>query len=100
MSRAGHARGGRPRGTVGAVRRALLQAVQAGLSDSAEFLAAHTGWPPAQVRATLKEMARAGEVHRPAARHVPGVRGSVSAPVLPPQPPALDALAFARQVWR
>ena len=95
--------GGRPRGSVGPVRAALLRAVGEGLSGPLDVLAAHTGWPPEKVRTAVKEMRRAGELPAPTRLEVVGRRGQ------PPgcygaarvsSPDSINALAFAQQVWR
>jgi hypothetical protein len=93
--------GGRPRGSVGPVRAALLRAIGEGLSGPLDVLAAHTGWPPERVRTAVKEMRRAQELPTPERVAQPGRGGQppgcyglrdVSKPV--------NALAFAQQVWR
>lgn len=93
--------GGRPRGSVGPVRAALLRAIGDGLSGPLDVLAAHTGWPPERVRTAVYEMRRAGELPEPVRQAPTGRRGQppgcyglrdVQAPV--------NALAFAQQVWR
>lgn len=93
--------GGRPRGSVGPVRAALLRAIGDGLSGPLDVLAAHTGWPPERVRTAVAEMRRAGELPAPErvaqagrAGQPPGCYG-LRAVVQP-----VNALAFAQQVWR
>lgn len=93
--------GGRPRGSVGPVRAALMRAIGEGLSGPLDVLAAHTGWPPERVRTAVKEMRRAGELAIPERMEQPGRPG---------QPPGcyglrevvqpVNALAFAQQAWR
>ena len=93
--------GGRPRGSVGPVRAALMRAIGEGLSGPLDALAAHTGWPPERVRIAVKEMRRAGELPAPVRVAQPG-RGH--------QPPGcyglrevaqpVNALAFTQQAWR
>ena len=92
---------GRPRG---ALRQSLARVIASGLSGCAEQLAAHTGWPPEAVRRTLWEMARAGEAQN-LARPAPGRFGRApgvfaQAADASASPAAVDALAFARSVWR
>lgn len=92
---------GRPRGSVGPVRAALMRAIGEGLSGPLDVLAAHTGWPPERVRIAVKEMRAAGELPEPERVSVAGQRG---------QPPGcyglrevaqpINALAFTQQAWR
>lgn len=94
------ARSGRPRGTCGPVRAALARALAAGLSGPLDVLAAHTGWPPEQVRKAVKEMRRAGELGMPA-RQASGQRGQPQGVYAVGQPKQhLDVLAFASTAWR
>jgi len=93
--------GGRPRGSVGPVRAALLRAIGEGLSGPLDVLAAHTGWSPERVRTAVKEMRRAQELPTPERLAQPGRGG---------QPPGcyglrevaqpINALAFTQQAWR
>ena len=93
--------GGRPRGSVGPVRAALMRAIGDGLSGPLDVLAAHSGWPPERVRTAVKEMRRARELPAPERVAQPGRGGQ------PPRcyglrdvPQPVNALAFAQQVWR
>lgn len=90
-------RRGRPRSPV---REALTDAIAGGLVGSLELLAAHTGWPPAQVRSAIYEMARAGHAQLRDREHT-GKRGQrrgvYGAPIAAG---GIDSLEFARQVWR
>lgn len=90
-------RRGRPRGPV---REALTRAIAGGLVGPLDLLAAHTGWPPEQVRRAMKEMSRAGhaQLHE---RQPTGKRGQPRGVFGLPRPEqAVDALAFARTAWR
>lgn len=92
--------GGRPRGTCGPVRQALMRAIGDGLAGTAEALAAATGWPPEHVRRTLWDMARAGDAALQAREQTgrggnpPGLYGR------PVQAQSVDALAHIQQAWR
>lgn len=96
MSGAGKPRG-RPRSPV---REALTSAIAGGLVGSLDLLAERTGWPPAKVRSAIYEMARAGHVQLHGRQRTgrrgqqPGVFGGPCAPA------QVNALEFARQVWR
>ena len=93
--------GGRPRGSVGPVRAALLRAIANGLTGPMDVLATHTGCPPERVRLAVYEMRRAGELPEPLRMDSTGRRG---------QPPGcyglrevaqpINALAFTQQAWR
>jgi hypothetical protein len=91
----------RPRGQLpGEKRRTLAALIASGLSGCADSLAERTGWPPEAVRRTLWEMSRAGEVQNQAPRalgHKGQQPGQFAAPALCER---VDAVAFARQVWR
>lgn len=90
-------RRGRPRGPL---RSSLARVIASGLSGCAESLAERTGWPPEAVRRTLWEMSRAGEVENQAPREA-GCRGQPAGVFsTAAQREQVDALAFARQVWR
>lgn len=90
-------RRGRPRG---ALRSSLARVIASGLSGCADSLAEHTGWPPEAVRRTLKELVRSGEAEL-AGRLETGHRGQQPGLFAPPTPrEQVDAVAFARQVWR
>ena len=105
MTPGGHARrcGGSPPGPV---RLSLREVIGAGLSGSAEALAARTGWPPESVRAVLREMRREGEVHalEPAAgarsRRTRGRPAKVFAAASGPDLGPARTLAFLQTVWR
>lgn len=93
--------GGRPRGSVGPVRAALMRAIGDGLSGPLDVLAAHTGWPPERVRTAVKAMRESGELPEPVRLAGGGRRGQ------PPGcygmrevPQPINALAFAQQAWR
>ena len=82
------------------MRSSLARVIASGLSGCAESLAEQTGWPPEAVRRTLWEMSRAGEVQNQAPRalgHKGQQPGQFAAPALCER---VDAVAFARQVWR
>lgn len=85
---------GRPRGSVGPVRAALMRAIGEGLSGPLDVLAAHTGWPPEQVRLAVENMRKAGEVGNPCRRGQPGSYGRQEASQ------HINALAFTQQAWR
>lgn len=90
-------RRGRPRG---ALRSSLARVIASGLSGCAESLAERTGWPPEAVRRTLKELVRSGEAEL-AGRLETGHKGQQPGVFAPPAPrEQVDAVAFARQVWR
>lgn len=92
---------GRPKGTCGPVRAALVRALAAGVSGPLDVLAEHTGWPPERVRYAVKKMRATGEL---AMAGEPGrAGGGRSAGVYslaPAAPERLDVFTFARQVWR
>ena len=90
-------RPGRPRGPV---REALTRAIAGGLVGPLDVLAAHTGWPPEQVRNALKEMSRAGDA-RVQRREPTGQRGQPRGVYgQPERGGAVDALAGALAGWR
>ncbi len=92
---------GRPRGTCGPVRAALVRALAAGVSGPLDVLAEHTGWPPERVRYAVKRMRRTGElamVGEPG--RAGGGRPAGVYSLAPAEPDRLDVLSFARQVWR
>lgn len=93
--------GGRPRGSVGPVRAALMRAIGDGLSGPMDVLAAHTGWPPERVRIAVYEMRRAGELPEPVRVASSGRRGQPPGSYgMRDVPQHINALAFTQQVWR
>jgi len=81
-------------------RRALLNALSAGASGTYEALAAAVGVSPGTARATLKELSRAGKAAAQCRVRRPGASSAAPAVYSWPHQQPLDALGFARQVWR
>jgi predicted ArsR family transcriptional regulator len=85
----------------GPVRRALLQALEAGITGTYEALAAVAGVDAADARATLKEIRRAGLVCGRNRQRRTGRPGA--APAIygrPGHEAAMDSLGHVLQVWR
>lgn len=79
----------------------LLAVLQCGITGTFDALARHIGAPEHQVRQTLKNMRRAGQIDAIRAEHHhphPQRARAIYAPARPQQ--ALDALDFLRQAWR
>jgi hypothetical protein len=83
----------------GEIRRALREAAQALLAESApgvtwRDLAAHAAVGQQVARRTVVNMARAGELRRSGAKHVPGGRRPMTTYTLPPPTPSVAPLAL------
>lgn len=86
----------------GAVRVALLAALQAGAMGTVDAMAAQVGAPMHQVRRTLCHLSREGaaSVHRVAGAASSRTPGRPRVVYGPPQEPPCDALAFVLGAWR